>query len=269
VPANKPLISFIGENEFNTIITYDNYAGKTKPEGGTYGTTGSSSVFVDGPGFTAENITFENSFDESSTTVSGKQAVAIKVQADRSIFKYCRFIGNQDTLYANAGRQYYYRSYIEGDVDFIFGGATAVFDDNEIFSLTRGSSSNNGYIAAPSTQISIPYGYLFINSKLLSNAPAGTVYLGRPWHPGGDPDAIGNAVFKHTYMGAHINPVGWTDMSGFKAADARFYEYRNSGAGSVINASRRQLSDTEAAKYTVENVLKGSDNWNPKGEDYR
>ena len=53
------------------------------------------------------------------------QAVAAAVRADRAIFKHCRFLGHQDTLFADYGRQYYVDSYIEGGVDFIFGNATA------------------------------------------------------------------------------------------------------------------------------------------------
>lgn len=261
IPRTKPFIDLQGESANGTIITYDNYSGKEKPTGGTYGTSGSASVYLYADDFTAKNITFENSFDESSVDVKNKQAVAVYTRGDRMSFKNVRFIGNQDTLYTNGGSQYFYQCYIEGDVDFIFGGARAVFEECEIFSLDRKSSTNNGYVTAASTLINEPYGYLFINSRLLSNAPDGTVHLGRPWHPGGNPDAIASVVFMNSYLGAHINPEGWTDMSGFSAADARFYEYQNYGPGAVINESRRQLTDEEAKEYTIENVLKG---WNPK-----
>lgn len=261
IPKSKPFISLRGESASETVITYDNYSGKQKPTGGTYGTTGSASVYVYGDDFTAENITFENSFDEKSVDVKDKQAVAVYTRGERQSFKNTRFIGNQDTLYTNGGTQYFYQSYIEGDVDFIFGGARAVFEDCDIYSLDRGSSTNNGYISAASTLITEPYGYLFLNSRLLSNAPDGTVYLGRPWHPSGNPDAIASVVFKNSYLGPHIHPQGWTDMSGFSHTDARFYEYKNFGPGAAINDTRRQLTDEEAEQYTIENVLKG---WNPK-----
>jgi pectin methylesterase-like acyl-CoA thioesterase len=261
IPKDKPFIHIKGENVSGTVITYDNYSGKSKPGGGTYGTTGSASVYVYGDDFTAENLTFENSFDEQSVNVTNKQAVAVYARGERQTFRNSRFIGNQDTLYVNGGTQYFYQSYIEGDVDFIFGRSSAVFEECDIFSLDRGSSTNNGFVTAASTLITEPYGYLFLNSKLLSNAPAGTVYLGRPWHPSGDPNAIGSVVFMNSYLGPHIIAQGWTDMSGFSYKDARFYEYKNYGPGAVINEDRRQLSDEEAKQYTIENVLKG---WNPK-----
>ncbi len=258
VPANKPFITLVGESVKKTILTYDNYAKKERPEGGTYGTSGSASIYLYANDFTAKNMTMENSFDERLVE-GGSQAVAVYTRGDRMKFHNVRFIGNQDTLYVNDGTQYFHKCYIEGDVDFIFGGARAVFEDCEIVSVDRGSKTNNGYITAASTDINEPYGFLFINSRLTSEAADGTVYLGRPWHPGGDPHAIASVVFKNSKLGAHIHQEGWTDMSGFSAKDARFFEYQNSGPGA--NLSRPQLTDEEATLYTVENVLDG---WNPK-----
>jgi PelA/Pel-15E family pectate lyase len=262
VPADKPFVTMIGESETDTIITYDNYSGRDNGVGGTLGTSGSATAFLQANDFTAENLTFENSFDENTNT-KDKQAVAVNSSGERMTFKNVRFLGNQDTLLTNGGTQYFYESYIEGDVDFIFGGARAVFEDTVIHSLDRGSSSNNGYITAASTMITEPYGYLFLNCELTSDAAKGTVYLGRPWHPGGNPDAIASVVFMNSYLGEHIHPQGWTDMSGFSAKDARFYEYNNHGPGAIEEEtnSRRFLTDEEASEWTIENVLKG---WNPK-----
>jgi pectin methylesterase-like acyl-CoA thioesterase len=171
-----------------------------------------------------------------------------------------RFIGNQDTLYTYAGSQYFYSCYMEGDVDFIFGGAAAVIEDCVIVSLDR-HSDNNGYVTAASTMMTDPYGYLFLNSRFESDAAPGTVWLGRPWHPGGNPDAIGSVVIRNCYLGAHIRAEGWTDMSGFKASDARYFEYKNEGPGAIASDSRRQLTDEQAEPFTIENVLGG---WNPR-----
>ena len=109
VPANKPFISFIGESAENTKITF-NLSNKAAGS-----TSASYSVYIGGHDFYAENLTFENSFG------TGSQAVAVLVEADRAVFKNCRFLGWQDTLYAKNGRQYYENCYIEGTVDFIFG----------------------------------------------------------------------------------------------------------------------------------------------------
>ncbi|MFC0560331.1 pectate lyase [Halalkalibacter alkalisediminis] len=260
ISNDKPFITLIGESATDTIITYDNYAGKDNGGGGTLGTSGSASVYLRASDFRAENLTFENSFDESSTDVSGKQAVAVYASGDRMYFKNIRFIGNQDTLYTHSGSQYFYQCYIEGDVDFIFGAARVVIEESHIHSLDRGSSTNNGYVTAASTLITDPFGMLIKDSKLTSDAPAGTVYLGRPWPAGGNPNAIGSVVFMNSELGEHIHPLGWTQMSGLQPEDARLFEYKNHGPGAIINESRRQLTDEEAEQWTVPNVLKG---WDP------
>lgn len=133
ISSSKINISLIGQSKAGTILTYNDAASTPNSSGGTLGTTGSASVTIAGDGFQAENITFENSYDEVANGRS--QAVAVLAKADKMIFKNCSFKGNQDTLYANGDsrRQYYYNCYIEGDVDFIFGSANAVFDSCEIF----------------------------------------------------------------------------------------------------------------------------------------
>ncbi|MCS0543561.1 pectinesterase family protein, partial [Aeromonas veronii] len=90
--------------------------------------------------------------------------------------------------------------------------------------------------------------------------PAGTVYLGRPWPAGGNPNAIGSVVIMNSELGDHIKTEGWTSMSGLNPEDARLFEYKNYGPGAAINESRRQLTDEEAANWTVQNVLDG---WDP------
>ncbi|WP_462413046.1 pectinesterase family protein [Neobacillus sp. Marseille-QA0830] len=258
IPAEKPFITLIGESVENTILTYDHHAKMPNPEGGIIGTGRSASIYLYASDFTAKNLTMENSFNPKR--MSGEtQAVAVYASGERMSFYQVRFLGNQDTLYAGTGTQYFKDCYIEGDIDFIFGGARAVFEGCEILSLDRGSDTDNGYISAASTPITEPFGFLFINNRFVSPSPEGTVYLGRPWHPGGDPNAIASVVFKNNYLGSHIHPEGWTDMSGFSAKEARFFEYQNYGPG--VNLDRPQLSDEDAEKFTIENVLNG---WNPE-----
>ena len=121
---NKPNIKLLGESKNDVIIEWDDASDTIKRDGSqeTYGTAGSASVtiFPEAVGFQAENITFLNSFDYNRSNFKNKQAVALKNDADMSEFRNCNFLGNQDTLYANTGRQYYFECYIEGHVDFIF-----------------------------------------------------------------------------------------------------------------------------------------------------
>jgi pectinesterase len=214
-------------------------------------------------------VTFANTFDEAANDLSAEQAVTVLTRADRLIFDNVRFLGNQDTLYHNSpaigspGRAYFKNCYVEGDVDFIFGRGTGVWDHCRIHALSRGSSSNNGYLTAASTDINNPYGYLFWQCDLTSNAPAKTFHLGRPWHPSGDVNAIAQVVFRNSTLGAHIKDAPWTDMSGFSWKDARFFEYQNTGAGATVNSDRPQLTSTQAAALTPQAYLAGNDGWNP------
>ncbi|MBL6446700.1 pectin esterase [Fulvivirga sp. 29W222] len=249
LPASKTNVTFIGEDVSKTIITYDDYASKTNRFGEEIGTSGSSGFFVFGEGFTARNITFEN----SSGPVG--QAVAVRIDGDKVIFENCRFLGFQDTLYPHGknSRQYYKDCYIEGTTDFIFGWSTAVFENCVIFSKKGGS-----YITAASTEQTADYGFVFINCKLTGNAPDQSVYLGRPWRP------YAQTVFINCEMGKHIKPKGWHNWTKPEAESTTFYaEYNSSGLGATKGERvewSHQLNADELGKFTLEKIFK---DWNP------
>jgi len=196
--------------------------------------------------------------------------------SDRASFVDVRITGHQDTLFPNAGRSYFYRCEVTGSVDFIFGAGQVVFDDCDIVSRDRGSRTNNGYITAPSTPLSQPFGFVFVRSRLKKERPEmapASVALGRPWHPFGDPNAIGSAVFIDTWMDDHIGEKGWdrmssTDSSGtrvwYEPESARFFEHGSTGPGAVASPRRRALTAEEARRYTPANVLDG---WVPRLEE--
>jgi pectin methylesterase-like acyl-CoA thioesterase len=204
--------------------------------------------------------------------------VALKTTGDRLVFDNVRLLGNQDTLLVDSpdapviARSYFVNSYIEGDVDFIFGRGTAVFAKSTIHALTRGSSSNNGYITAASTSDKNPNGFLIVDSKVTSNAPAGTFSLGRPWRGWTDGytkngvvyNSRGQVTIRNTELPAAIKTTQpWADMSPNLWTDGRFLEYGNTGAGAGVNANRPQLTDEQAATATPAAYLAGTDGWNP------
>ncbi|WP_411374767.1 pectinesterase family protein [Arthrobacter sp. MPF02] len=274
VPANKPRISFLGlgQTPEEVVLVFNNASGTPKPDGtGAYGTGGSASVRIDGPDFLARNITFSNDFDEAANQdMKNRQAVALFLTGDRAVLSNVRCLGNQDTLLVDSpargvqARSYFSDTYIEGDVDFIFGRGTAVFSSCEIRSLDRRSDSNNGYVSAGSINIGIKHGYLFSQCRFVSDAAAGTVHLGRPWHPSGDPDAIAQVLVRDSWLGAHISDTPWTDMSGFSWREARFHELNNNGPGSRITSNRPQLEPGLAAEFTVQDYPHGADAWAPQ-----
>ena len=291
----RPRVTLVGESRDGVVLTWDDAAGTPRAGGGTLGTVGtvgtlgtlgtfgSYTLRVAAPDFRAEHLTVENAFDylanmkaaDDPTKLQGAQAVALALDSasDRASFEDVRVIGHQDTLYPNAGRVYFHKCEITGSVDFIFGAGVVVFDDCDIVSRDRGSATNNGYVAAPSTPLRRPYGFLFVKSRLKKESPAmapNSVVLGRPWHAGGDPQAVGSAVFVDCWMDDHISAKGWdrmrmgTDSAGnavwAEPNGSRFYEYHSTGPGAVAGPRRLQLTDVDAARYTVARVLDG---WTP------
>lgn len=270
--ANVTLVGATG-NAADVRITYDNASKTINPATGLpYGTSGSASVLIKSSNVTVKNLTIANDYVE--TGVGDEMAVALKTTGDRLMFDNVRLIGNQDTLYADSpapgaqARSYYHNSYIEGDVDFIFGRGTAVFDGCTLNALSRGSATNNGFITAASTNVAQKYGFLVTDSTVTSNAPANSFSLGRPWQPSGDANAIAQVVFRNTALPSAINVAQpWANMtSTFDWHNARFDEFHNTGAGAGVNANRPQLTTVQAAQYTKWTYLAGTDNWNPTGQ---
>ncbi len=273
LPADRPGITLLGAtgDPRDVVLTYDRASGTPRPGGGTYGTSGSASAVISGDGTHVRDLTFENSWLRAEHPgVTATQAVAVRATGDRLVFDNVRFLGHQDTLYANSpdedtpARQYYRGCYVEGDVDFVFGRGTAVFDGCEFHSLDRGSDTDNGYVTAPSTPPGREFGFLVVRSRFTGDAPAGTVHLGRPWVPSSHPDAEPRVLVRDSWMGGHFREQGWVAMaSGHDWRRFRMREYRNSGPGALVTGDRPQLDPAEAAGHTAEAYLAGDDGWNP------
>jgi pectinesterase len=233
VPADKPRFTLRGSDATKTTISFSVGA---KDVGGTFF---SAVVDIGAPEFEAENITFENTYG------AGTQAVAVSVHSDRAVFRHCRFLGMQDTLYAASGRQYYEDCYIAGHVDFIFGDAEALFERCEIRS--RGA----GYLAAVSrTMPGGSDGFVFDHCKLTADPGVKDVYLGRPWR------LYARVVFLNCFMGEHVRPEGWNNWNKPDAEkDSYFAEFGSDGPGGSMDRRVKwahALTATEAAKIRAE-----------------
>jgi pectinesterase len=268
ITQNHPNITFLGKGKSPEDVVITNSL-NAKQAGGTFFT---ETVEINGAGFEADNITFEN------TAGNTGQAVAAAVRADRSIFKHCRFLGHQDTLFADYGRQYYVDSYIEGGVDFIFGNATAVFDHTEIH------ANGPGYLTAQSrTAPDQTTGYVILNSRVTSSinhdappmdaatpgakssaAAHSTTGLGRPWRP------YSRVIYINTELPADLNPAGWNNWNNPANEKSAYYaESNSSGPGASISTRvpwSHQLTPDEAKQYLPAIFLRGKDNWNPESE---
>ena len=245
LPPTKTNVSFIGEDALKTILTYDDYASKKNFFGENMGTSGSSAFFIYGDGFTAENITFENSAGPVG------QAVAVRIDGDKAGFWNCRFLGFQDTLYPHGenSRQYYKNCYIEGTVDFIFGFSTALFENCTIY------CKDSGYVTAASTPQGHAYGFVFRDCKITGSAADGSFCLGRPWRP------YAKVAYLSCELGRVINPKGWDNWGNTKnELTATYSEYNNTGAGAAtgqrVSWSKRMTAE-DAQLYTTEKVLGG------------
>jgi PelA/Pel-15E family pectate lyase len=231
VSAGKRFITLRGDDPRKTVLTYSlsaQQAGNTRL---------AFSTLINADDFRAENLTFENSFG------IGSQAVALFVDADRATFKNCRFLGWQDTLFVNGSRHLFRGCYIEGHVDFIFGTASAVFEDCTIH------SKGPGYVTAHyRTSNEEDTGFVFVRCRLTGADTGRSVYLGRPWRP------YARVVFIDCWLGDHIRAEGWDNWRDpTREKTAWFGEYKSKGPGANPSARvawSRQLSDREAAEFS-------------------
>lgn len=253
IPTWKCSITLQGEDRDSTIITNADYSGKAYPGKDAsgrdkFGTFTSYTVLIAGDDIIAENLTFEN------TAGRVGQAVALHVEGDRCIFRNCRLLGNQDTLYAGRAdsRQYYKDCYIEGTTDFIFGASTVWFEGCTIH------SKRDSYITAASTTQRQAYGFVFSHCKVTADSIATKVFLGRPWRP------YAATVFMYCTLGAQILPQGWHNWDKKEnELTARYAEYNNTGAGAVNDkrvAWSTQLSAKKAKDITLTKVF---GTWDP------
>ncbi|MET8765195.1 pectinesterase family protein [Lentzea sp. NPDC004782] len=249
VPADKTAITLqgLGSTPAQTVIVFNNSAS-------THGTFNSASVFVDGRDFAATNLTISNDYAEKPGS-EGNQAVALHLNADRAVFRNVRLLGDQDTFLVNENtRAYMADSYVEGTVDFIFGGGTMVFERTTVHE----KRTTGGPITAASTPAARKYGLLFYRCTV-TGATTDTTQLGRPWRP------AGQVLFRESTLTATIRTSQpWIDMSENSWKKARFAEYRDTGPGAGTNANRPQLPDSQAADHTPQKYLAGSDGWNPR-----
>ena len=246
IPTYICNVRLIGEDRDNTIINYDDHANINK-----MGTFRTYTLKICGNDIHLENLTVEN------TAAQLGQAVALHVEGDRAVFVNCRFLGNQDTIYTGREnmRQYFKDCHIEGTTDFIFGPSTAWFENCEIL------CKRNSYITAASTPQNIKYGYIFDKCKIILADNVTDMYLGRPWR------AYAMTLYMNCQLPKGIRPIGWDNWRNPEnEKTARYMEFNNTGEGADKSGRAnwsKILTKTEAAEYTIENVLKGYDNWDP------
>lgn len=278
IPETKPYLHFIGQDAAEVIITDDRLCGGTSDSSiPTYGVADGATLVCQAADCYFENITFENSWGVEKN--SGPQALALYTNNDRIILNKCRLLSYQDTYLTStknyAHRHYLKECFVEGAVDFIYGGGDAFFDHCKI-NIVRPSG---GYIVAPSHSAATKWGYVFMNNTIttdrVSDPSTYSVWLGRPWH--NNP----KTVFINTTAEVSIPATGWYQtMGGLPALWAEYntmdkngnpvdlsnrntYYYYMEGDKKVEGYSKAVLTAEEASQYTVKNVLTGEDAWQP------
>jgi len=256
VQREKRYVQLIGDDPEKTVITYDLYAALPGLDGRDMGTFRTATAVIDADDFTAENITFENT--AGLRTGGGGQAMAIRVDGDRVVFRRCHFLGWEDTVFLNRGRHYFAACYIAGQIDFIFGGAEAYFENCRLHCL------GTGYLTAASTPKEQRFGFVFSHCHITGANPETKTYLGRPWR------SYGSVIFLDTEMSTVVRPEGWFNWGlPEREKTSRFAEFGSTGPGANM-ATRvswtRPLTEAQARSVTVAKVLAGPDAWDPHAQ---
>ncbi|KAG6579260.1 putative pectinesterase/pectinesterase inhibitor 36, partial [Cucurbita argyrosperma subsp. argyrosperma] len=219
---------------------------------------------VVGEGFIAKDMTFEN-----RAGAEKHQAVALRTNADRSIFYRCSFKGYQDTLYAHSNRHFFRECHIYGTIDFIFGDGASVFQNCNIFVRKPMENQKNTVTAQGRSDPNENTGFVIHNSVVRAAPDLKAVegvyktYLGRPWK------AYSRTVVMRSFLDGLIEPAGWLPWAGDFGLKTVYYgEFKNSGGGA--STMRRvqwpgyhvMKTAAEAERFTVESFLEGG-GWIP------
>lgn len=231
-------VKILGESRDKTILSFSDHAKVSN-----MGTFRTYTLQIRGNDISLENLTVENAAEPTA------QAVALHTEGNKLMFRNCLFLGNQDTQYlgGEGNKLYFENCYIEGTTDFIFGGATAWFE-NCIIHCKRDS-----YITAASTPRNIKYGFIFNKCKVTVAENVKSVYLGRPWR------AYAMTLFMYCELPNEINPVGWDNWANPQnETTVRYAEFNNYGEGSSLSNRvnwSRKLTKKEAKQITVKRVI--------------
>ncbi len=240
-----------GAGAEKTRIVWDDGAFEVLEDGMKRGTFRTATLLVDAPNVALRNLTVLN--DAAPRETVG-QAIALYVDADFFTCEDCRLLSFQDTLFTaplppkeikkngfigpkqfaprTPQRHVYRRCLIAGDVDFIFGGAAAWFEECEIRNVDGRkdrAAPYVGYATAASTPEGQKYGYVFHRCRFTHEGLApGCVYLGRPWRN------YAKTLLIDCELAEHIHPDGFHDWNKTEAhATMAYAECRSRGPGAA------------------------------------
>ena len=241
--------ALIGAGRERTVLTGSLAARELLPAGVKRGTFRTFTMMTDADQVILRSLTVENT---AAPTEEAGQAIALYADGPSLLVEDCALRGFQDTLFCAplpekeiekggfAGpkefaprapsRQVYRRCEITGSIDFIFGGACALFEDCDLISAdgrADRSAPYVGYVCAPCGVPGVETGFTFRGCRFLpQGVPDKSVYLARPWREGA------RAAFLNCELGPHIHPDGFADWADRgKNGTVRFAEQNSSGPG--------------------------------------
>lgn len=260
ISVDKPDIHIIGEDREKTVIVFGDYALMERVTGYPIGTfeTPTMRVYPEAQGFIMKNLTVSN--DAGEGNIVG-QAVALYIDCDRAYIENCAFLGRQDTLLAGPipeditgkaqpyVRQYFKNCRIEGNVDFIFGGAAAIFERCEIFIVGR-EGFPSGYVTAACTSEENDFGYIFRRCSITGSGNRERAFLGRPWRD------YAKTVFIDCTWDDILNPEVFSVWNGRESHKTCCFGFRGMDAYKTTKADWvRYISEDEAEGYSKKNVF--------------
>ncbi|KMZ57872.1 pectin methylesterase, family CE8 [Zostera marina] len=245
-------VTMYGDGSRKTVITGSkNFADGVR----TYNT---ATFVIVGRGFMAISMGFQNRAGPNKD-----QAVAIRVQSDKSIFLQCRIEGYQGTIYALTHRQFYRGCVISGTVDIIFGDAAAVFQKCKIIVRRPREGQTNIVTAQARIDRHESTGFVFHecifqpDPQLLNGTKIPATYLSRPWKD------YSRIIIMESDIGGFVNPSGYIPWEGSFALNTLYFgEFNNKGkSGSMRKRVRwpgvKPLNKGEATEFTVAAFIQG------------
>ena len=249
------------KNPHRAIIQNNDYYHKVMNNHKECNTFGTYTMYIGGNNVIIDGLHIIN---KSTPSRIYGQAVALHVDGNQFICRNCIIESAQDTLFtgplppdlqirykgfhsndilkSTPSFQVYLNSKIMGDIDYIFGCATALFKNCEIVTINN-EVNQKTYITAPAHNNDQKFGYLFLECKITNAKPT---FLSRPWRD------YGCAAFINNILDDNIIPEGF-DKWGNSNRDktARFYEYTPSNLAKRVDWSH-QLSHEESIKYVAD-----------------
>ena len=229
------------------------------------------------------NLTAGESAYLAKSASYNERGHALALHGDKVILENVRARGNQDSVYITNGRMYFKNCDLIGGTDYIYGDATAVFDNCKLGAEGMSNATSGATITAANTSAENPYGYLFWNCEIYnmrSNTTSNSNY-GRPWNDFPQVTYYNTTLDDSASTGKSrvtISADGWNDMT-IKKDQARFFEYGTKNkSGKTIDLSKRVknaadkagmgtvLNDWQILEFNPRNYFTNSfrsDAWDP------